>query len=159
MFLSLNVALVFYFLMCNEFRWLSFGSLSLVYITMILGVYLGSVHQSLSCSEWPVCPSWFLKPPEPNYMFEYFHRISVVFAAGTIYATSVFAYLRIKAMQRLTLLAAIIVSVQILIGALVVTSRLDIRFVSIHLPIGVALFGITLLTFLLYRRRPPTSAN
>jgi heme A synthase len=92
-------------------------------------------------------------------MFEYFHRISVVFAAGTIYATSVFAYIRIKAMQRLTLLAAIIVSVQILIGALVVTSRLDIRFVSIHLPIGVALFGITLLTFLLYRRRPPTSAN
>jgi heme A synthase len=58
-------------------------------------------------------------------------------------------------MQRLTLLAAIVVSIQILVGGLVVTSRLDIRFVSIHLPIGVALFGITLLTLLMYVKRPP----
>ena len=44
---------------------------------------------------------------------------------------------------------------QALVGALVVNSRLDIRLVSLHLPIGVALFGITLLTFLLFIRSPP----
>jgi heme A synthase len=55
-------------------------------------------------------------------------------------------------------LAAIVVSIQILIGALVVNSRLDIRLVSLHLPIGVALFGITLITFLLFTRSPPTDA-
>lgn len=143
------------FLMLNGFKWLSFGSMSLVYATMILGVYLSSIHQSLSCSEWPLCPNGFLKPPEHNYLVEYFHRIFVVFTTCTIYASSVFAYVRIKRMQRLTLLAAIVVSIQILVGGLVVTSRLDIRFVSTHLPIGVALFGITLLTFLMYVKRPP----
>jgi heme A synthase len=91
-------------------------------------------------------------------MIEYFHRIFVVITAGTIYATATFAYLRIKALRRLTILAAIIVSIQIGIGALVVNSRLDISFVSAHLPIGVALFGITLLTFLLFIRSPPTDA-
>jgi cytochrome c oxidase assembly protein subunit 15 len=145
--------------MPNGFKWLSFGSMSLVYATMILGVYLSSIHQSLSCSEWPLCPNGFFKPPEHNYLVEYFHRLFVVFTTCTIYATSVFAYVRIKRMQHLTLLAAIVVSIQILIGALVVTSRLDIRFVSIHLPIGVTLFGITLLTFLMYMKRLPTGAD
>lgn len=145
-------------MMRSGFKWLSFGSVSLVYSTMIIGVYLSSIHQSLSCSEWPLCPNGFLKAPEPSYMIEYFHRIFVVFTAGTIYATAIFAYVRIKTLQRLTILAAIVVSIQILIGALVVNSRLDIRFVSIHLPVGVALFGITLLTFLLFIRSPPTSA-
>jgi cytochrome c oxidase assembly protein subunit 15 len=132
--------------MLNGFKWLSFGSMSLVYATMILGVYLSSIHQSLSCSEWPLCPNGFLKPPEHNYLFEYFHRIFVVFTTC-------------KRMQSLTLLAAIVVSIQILVGALVVISRLDIRFVSIHLPIGVALFGITLLTFLIYVKRLPRGAD
>jgi cytochrome c oxidase assembly protein subunit 15 len=147
--LSLNASFVTYILMLNGFKWLSFGSMSLVYATMILGVYLSSIHQSLSCSEWPLCPNGFLKPPEHNYLFEYFHRIFVVFTTCTIYATSVFAYVRIKRMQSLTLLAAIVVSIQILVGA----------FVSIHLPIGVALFGITLLTFLIYVKRLPRGAD
>jgi heme A synthase len=145
--------------MQNGFMLLSFGSLSLVYITMILGVYLSSVHQSLSCSEWPLCPNGFLKPPEQRYVVEYFHRIFVVFTAGAIYATSIFAYVKVKTMKRLTLLATIVVSIQILIGALVVTKKLDIMIVTAHLPIGVALFGITLLVFLRYRKDYLKSVN
>ncbi len=129
----------------------------LVYTTMILGVYLSSVHQSLSCPEWPLCPNGFLMPPEPSYIVEYFHRVFVVITAGTIYATLVFACVKIREMQHLTVVAALIVSLQILIGALVVTSGLDTMLVSIHLPIGVALFGITLLTFLQYNRITSTN--
>lgn len=145
-------------MMRNGFKWLSFSSLSLVYSTMIIGVYLSSIHQSLSCPGWPLCPNGFLKAPEPSYVIEYFHRIFVVITAGTIYATATFAYVKIKMLQRITILAAIVVTIQIVIGALVVNSRLDIRLVSLHLPIGVALFGITLLTFLLFIRSPPTDA-
>src|SRR5215203_1842281 len=78
------------------FKWLLFGSLCLVYSTMIIGVYLSSIHQSLSCSEWPLCPNGFLKAPEQNYIVEYMHRLSVGFTAGTIYATAVFARVKKK---------------------------------------------------------------
>ena len=61
--------------------------------------------------------------------------------------------------ERLTLLATIVVSIQILIGALVVTKNLDIMIVTAHLPIGVALFGITLLVFLRYRKDYLTSVK
>jgi hypothetical protein len=40
---------------------------------------------------------------------------------------------------------------------LIVTSTLDIRFVTIHLPMGVALFGITLIMFLLFMRCPTSN--
>lgn len=145
--------------MQNRFKLLSFASLSLVYITMILGVYQSSIHQPLACSEWPLCPNGLLKPPEWRYVVEYFHRILVVFTASVIYATSIFAFVKVKTMKRLTLLASIIVSIQIIIGALVVTERLDIMIVTAHLPIGVALFGITLLVFLQYRKDYLTSMN
>ena len=124
---------------------------------MIMGVYLSSIHQSLSCPQWPLCPNGFLKAPEQNYMVEYLHRLFVGFTAGTIYATAAFARIRIKKLQRLTTMAAVIVSIQIAIGALVVSSTLDIRLVTIHLPMGVVLFGITLIMFLLFMRCPPSN--
>jgi heme A synthase len=145
--------------MQNRLKFLSLASLSLVYITMVLGVYQSSIHKSLSCSDWPLCPNGLLKPPEQRYVVEYFHRIFVVFTAGVIYATSIIAYVKVKAMRRLTLLPSIIVSIQIIIGALVVTERLDIMIVTAHLPIGVGLFGITLLVFLQYRKNYLTSMN
>jgi heme A synthase len=145
--------------MQNRLKFLSLASLSLVYITMVLGVYQSSIHKSLSCSDWPLCPNGLLKPPEQRYVVEYFHRIFVVFTAGVIYATSIIAYVKVKAMRRLTLLASVIVSIQIIIGALVVTERLDIMIVTAHLPIGVGLFGITLLVFLQYRKNYLTSMN
>ena len=157
MLLSLNASFVTYILMLNGFKWLSFGSMSLVYATMILGVYLSSIQQSLSCSEWPLCPNGFLKAPEQNYIVEYMHRLSVGFTAGTIYATAVFSRVKIKKLRRLTTLTAVLVSIQIAIGALIVTSTLDIRFVTIHLPMGVALFGITLIMFLLFMRCPTSN--
>jgi heme A synthase len=145
--------------MQNRLKFLSLASLSLVYITMVLGVYQSSIHKSLSCSDWPLCPNGLLKPPEQRYVVEYFHRIFVVITAGVIYATSIIAYVKVKAMRRLTLLASVIVSIQIIIGALVVTERLDIMIVTAHLPIGVGLFGITLLVFLQYRKNYLTSMN
>jgi heme A synthase len=143
--------------MSIKFKWLSFGSLSLVYATMIMGVYLSSIHQSLSCPDWPLCPNGLFSLPEQDYIIEYIHRIFVILTAGMIYITAIFAYLKLKNMERLTILAGVLVTIQILIGALVVTTKLELIFVSIHLPIGVALFGITLLTFLFFLRKASTS--
>ena len=145
--------------MSSGFKCLLFGSLCLVYSTMIIGVYLSSIHQSLACPEWPLCPNGLLRAPEQNYTIEYLHRLFVGFTAGTIYAIAILAHLRIKKLQRLATLAAIVISVQIAIGALVVTSRLDLRLVTIHLPIGVALFGIILVMFFLFVRCHPRMKN
>src|ERR671919_2709056 len=81
-----------YLLMSCGFKWLLFGSLCLVYSTMIIGVYLSSIHQSLACPEWPLCPNSFWRTPEQNYTVEYLHRLFVVFTAGTIYDTAIFAH-------------------------------------------------------------------
>jgi heme A synthase len=151
--------LVSYLLMNRGFGYLLFSTLCLVYATMIIGVYLSSTHQSLGCPEWPLCPNGFLRAPEQNYLVEYLHRLLVGFTAGTIYASAIFANTRINKLQRLTTIAAIVVSIQIAIGALVVTNRLDLALVTIHLPTGVALFGITLIMFLQFVKHPLRMKN
>jgi cytochrome c oxidase assembly protein subunit 15 len=126
---------------------LSFSALAMLYSVMLVGVYITSSHQGLSCPDWPLCPNGFDLPPE-KYFFEHYHRVMVVIAAGLIYATAAFAVKNATPARKTALLAAIIVSVQIVFGMLVVNTRLEPLLVATHLSTGILLFAMTLMTFL-----------
>src|SRR6059036_3028131 len=69
---------------------LSFSALIMLYSVMLIGVYITSSHQGLSCTEWPLCPNGFGLPTEKHF-FEHYHRVMVVIAASLIYATAAYA--------------------------------------------------------------------
>lgn len=130
---------------------LSFSALAMLYSVMLLGVYISSSHQGLSCPDWPLCPNGFGLPTE-KYFFEYTHRLLVVITAGLIFATAAYSFRNAKPAQKTAIIAAIVVSVQIVFGMLVVNTRLQPLLVAIHLSTGILLFAVTLMTFLtLYR--------
>ena len=126
---------------------LSFAALAMLYSVMLVGVYITSSHQGLSCPDWPLCPNGFDLPPE-KYFFEHYHRVMVVIAAGLIYATAAFAVKNATPACKTALLAAVIVSVQITLGMLVVNTHLEPLLVATHLSTGILLFAMTLMTFL-----------
>jgi cytochrome c oxidase assembly protein subunit 15 len=126
---------------------LSFSALAMLYSVMLVGVYITSSHQGLSCPDWPLCPNGFDLPPE-KYFFEHYHRVMVVIAAGLIYATAAFAVKNATPARKTALLAAVIVSVQITLGMLVVNTHLEPLLVATHLSTGILLFAMTLMTFL-----------
>jgi cytochrome c oxidase assembly protein subunit 15 len=126
---------------------LSFSALAMLYSVMLVGVYITSSHQGLSCPDWPLCPNGFGLPPE-KYFLEHYHRVIVVIAAGLIYATAAFAVKNATPARKTALLAAVIVSVQITLGMLVVNTRLEPLLVATHLSTGILLFAMTLMTFL-----------
>jgi heme A synthase len=126
---------------------LSFAALSMLYSVMLVGVYISSSHQGLSCPDWPLCPNGFDLPSERHF-FEHYHRVMVVIAAGLIYATAAYSFWNARPARKTAIIAAIVVSVQIVFGMLVVTLRLEPLLVATHLSTGILLFAMTLMTFL-----------
>jgi len=126
---------------------LSFSALIMLYSVMLIGVYITSSHQGLSCTEWPLCPNGFGLPTEKHF-FEHYHRVMVVIAASLIYATAAYAAKDARTARKTAIIAAIVVSVQIVLGMLVVNTKLDPLLVATHLSTGILLFAMTLMTFL-----------
>ncbi len=126
---------------------LSFCALAMLYSVMLVGVYISSSHQGLSCTEWPLCPNGFGLPSEKHF-FEYYHRMMVVITAGLIFATAAYSSKKFKPARKTAIIAAIAISVQIIFGMLVVTTRLEPLLVATHLSTGILLFAMTLMTFL-----------
>jgi heme A synthase len=126
---------------------LSFGSLTLIYSLMLIGIYITASHQGLSCSGWPLCPNGFNFPPE-KYFFEHFHRLIAIITAVSIVANAIYATKKAKGLRKITIIASVIIAIQIIEGLLIVSSKLEPLLVAAHLSTAVTLFAAMLMTFL-----------
>lgn len=72
----------------------------------------------------------------------------VVITAGLIFATAAYSFKKFKPALKTAIIAAIVISVQIIFGMMVVTTRLEPLLVATHLSTGILLFAMTLMTFL-----------
>ena len=132
---------------------LSFTSLALIYTIMLIGVYITSSHQGLSCPDWPLCPNG-LGIPGPEYLFEHIHRMLVLITSAFIFTTAIYAYFNARSVSTTAILAAVIVIIQIVLGMVMVYSKLNALLVASHLATGILLFAMLLLTFISsYRER------
>lgn len=121
---------------------LPFISLSLIYATMLIGVYISSLNRGVACPDWPLCPNGFAFPPE-KFFYEHFHRLVAIVAA--IFTVISFIFIR-KSFWKLNKLVVIIVTsliiVQIIMGIFVVSSKLNPIIVAIHLSTAVTIFSL-----------------
>ena len=126
---------------------ISLTSLILLYSVMILGVYLSSSHQGLSCPDWPLCPNGFNFPP-PQYFFEHIHRLMALITTISISVTAIYALKKVKSVRIPATLACVFIFIQIVMGFLVTYTRLEPLITASHLSMGILLFAMTLMTFL-----------
>ncbi len=121
---------------------LPFISLSLIYATMLIGVYISSLNRGVACPDWPLCPNGFAFPPE-KFFYEHFHRLVAIVAA--IFTGISLIFIR-KGFWKLNKLVVIIVTsliiVQIIMGIFVVSSKLNPIIVAIHLSTAVTIFSL-----------------
>jgi cytochrome c oxidase assembly protein subunit 15 len=126
---------------------LSFAAMAVLYSVMLVGVYISSSHQGLTCPDWPLCPNGFDLPSERHF-YEHYHRVLVLITSGLIYATSAYSVVKATPARRTAVIAAIVMSVQIVFGFFVVNTALHPIIVATHLSTGILLFAMTLMTFL-----------
>lgn len=120
---------------------------------MLFGVYIAASHQGLSCNSWPLCPNGF-GFPQGKYFFEHFHRMLAIITSAIVVITAVYALKKVRSARKLSVLAVLVIIVQITLGMLVVNSKLEPLLVAAHLSIGVLLFATMLTTFLTTYRLP-----
>lgn len=128
---------------------LAFISIGLVYSTMLIGVFLSSgplTKKGIACTEWPLCPNGF-GPPEDRYLMEYVHRVVAAVTAAVVYATAVAVPLWARRAKKAAVIAAAIVSAQVIVGLLTVLTTLHPLVVATHLSTGITLFAFGLLAF------------
>jgi len=127
---------------------LPFVSMGLIYATMLIGVYISSLNKGIECPDWPLCPNGFAYPPD-KFFYEHFHRLVAIIAA--IFTAITLIFVRKSNWKFSRLVVAILTSlltVQIIMGYFVVSTKLNPYVVAIHLSIGVTIFS---LAFLLLR--------
>ena len=131
------------------FKYLALVSLVILYSLMFIGGYLQASGQGLSCPEWPLCPSGIL--PSAEYLTEWIHRLIAAATGVLIVATAVGSW-KVKGSEmkiRITgTLAGILAVSQIMLGAIVIDTKLHAVIVAIHNGAGILLFAMVLLTTL-----------
>jgi heme A synthase len=132
-----------------HFKYLALASLVILYSLMFIGGYLQASGQGLSCPEWPLCPSGIL--PSAEYLTEWIHRLIAAATGVLIVATAIGSW-KVKGSEikiRITgTLAGILAVSQIMLGAIVIDTKLHAVIVAIHNGAGILLFAMTLLTTL-----------
>jgi cytochrome c oxidase assembly protein subunit 15 len=122
--------------------------MGLIYATMLIGVYISSLNKGVECPDWPLCPNGFAYPPD-KFFYEHFHRLVAIIAF--IFTAITLIFVRKSNWKLNRLVVAILTSlltVQIIMGYFVVSTKLNPYVVAIHLSIGVTIFS---LAFLLLR--------
>jgi heme A synthase len=129
------------------FKYLALGSLVILYSLMFIGGYLQASGQGLTCPEWPLCPSGIL--PSSEFLTEWIHRFIAATTGVLVVATAIASW-RVKGSHtriRITgTLAGVFATMQIMLGAIVIDTKLHAVIVAIHNGVGILLFAMTLLT-------------
>ena len=126
-----------------------FAILGLIYSLMLIGVYITSSHEGLSCLTWPLCPNGFDFPP-PKYFFEHIHRSLVLILSIVLFSFTIVSIKMIsnKGIRIKMILASSLLTIQIILGWLVIYSKLNPIVVASHLSTAVALFGMVFVSLL-----------
>jgi heme A synthase len=125
---------------------LSFATLVSLFCLMFIGGYVSASGVGLTCPRWPLCPAGFV--PMNEFIIEYFHRSVAATTALLVLATMVFVLksrITPKGMKIASIIASGAAIGQIMLGAIVIFERLHAVLVTVHLGLGLVLFGMVLL--------------
>lgn len=123
--------------------------IGITYSVMMLGVYLSSIHQGLSCSTWPLCPNGFDLPP-PKYFFEHIHRTLVFVLMISLFSFTAYSFIRFSNRNlkiKLGLASGLLIA-QVILGWVMIVTKLQPVVVASHLATGIAFFGILVVTLI-----------
>lgn len=117
-------------------------SLSLIYATMLIGVYISSSNKGISCPEWPLCPNGFGFPSE-KFFYEHFHRfVAIIMAVFTGVSLIFVRKSSWKFNKMVVIIITSLIVAQIVVGIFTVSSKLNPIIVAIHLSTAVIIFSL-----------------
>jgi protoheme IX farnesyltransferase len=126
----------------KRFRWMSALTTAATFVLMILGSYVKAIGAGLACPTWPRCfdrpgpAAWIPDLSQRLVFWEWLHRTVAVVVGFMILGTAAWAWLRHRddrAVVGWSTAAAALLPLQVVLGGLTVTSRLEPLLVVAHL--------------------------
>lgn len=142
------------------FEWLAGVTVAATFVLMLLGAYTKAIGAGLSCPDWPTCyGTWvpFLQPEvysDAAYtrwqiFVEWAHR-GLAMITGFLILGTAFAAWRRESLPRLgrvsAVFALLVLPIQVVLGGLTVTERLEPVIVTSHLGTAILIFGALVAT-------------
>ncbi len=141
------------------FRLLAVIAAISTYATIVLGGSVSSSDAGLACPDWPLCNGAVVPDfGAPGVAIEYVHRLVAATTSLLLFVTMLAAWLWFRGEGRLVLLSTasvVALAVQVTLGMLTITTRLDPLVVTSHLALATATFASALSVAIVSFLPPP----
>ena len=125
-------------------------SIVFIMLTMLMGAIVSKSGSSLACDIWPLCSNDGLSIFQHNKFIHIIHRVLAIISAISIYfvVKSYRDTRQYKMIYRLLNILVVVIVLQILIGATVIFTELNMYIAMLHQSLAVILF--MMLSFLFW---------
>ena len=133
----------------KAFRALSVATAIVTYALVVLGGVVRVSGSGLGCPDWPLCHGRLLPPLDLHSIIEYSHRTTASLASALIVVTALVAWLALRRRRDILIPASVaagLLGVQVVLGAITVVLELPPIIVLAHLATAMALLAAVCVT-------------
>jgi heme A synthase len=129
------------------------------FVLLVAGGLVSTTESGLACPDWPLCEGKYIPPMVDGKQFEHTHRLVASFVGVMTFGLGALLFKhrrRDRLLKGLGALAAVLVTVQGLLGALTVKLKLPVWVSTTHLATAMAFFTliVSLAMIIPQRARP-----
>jgi heme A synthase len=130
---------------------------------LVAGGLVSTTESGLACPDWPLCEGQFVPKMIDGKQFEHTHRLVASFVGAMTFGLCALLFKHRKQdrlLKRLGAIAAVLVTIQALLGALTVKLKLPAWVSSTHLATAMAFFSLSVaIAFFTRQRMSPTARS
>lgn len=134
----------------ESFAWLAFLTAFFTYALIVFGGIVRITGSGMGCGDdWPLCNGQLIPPMDFETLIEYGHRLAALFVSVLVFVVAGYAY-RLRREPKVTergivglaITAAVLLIVQVLVGAITVWLEIPTGTVVLHLALASTLLAV-----------------
>jgi protoheme IX farnesyltransferase len=132
----------------KKFRGLVLAAAILVYIVIVMGGILRATGVGLACQGWPLCQGTHFPPLSLEAAMAYLHRLDTLLLVLTLLGAALVAHRNLRQegwLLKPIYAALILITAQILLGALILQRELPADLTAIHLGLSLLVQALVLI--------------